>query len=121
MIEAARSLAEALKLVVHPSRNESLASAIGVSSSRRSIKPSVRLPRQKARRLASASVLASAHAARAEDALHGAGQLSLSAQRAPTLDACEEGWQRVERIVVAAEEAAHAAERAAGAMREMVS
>src|SRR5262249_4608697 len=61
------------------------------------------------------SILARAHAARAEDALHGAGQLSLSAQRAPTLDACDEGWRRVERIAVAAEDASHAAGRAAGA------
>jgi hypothetical protein len=58
------------------------------------------------------SVLASAQAARAEDALHGAGQLSLSAQRAPTPEACEEGWLRVEAIVFAAEEASRAAERA---------
>ena len=62
------------------------------------------------------SILARAHCARAEDALHGARQLSLSAQRAPTPDACDEGWRRVERIVVAAEEASHAAGRAAGAM-----
>ncbi len=45
------------------------------------------------------SILARAHAARAEDALHGAGQLSLGAQRAPTRDACDDGWQRVETIV----------------------
>jgi hypothetical protein len=64
------------------------------------------------------SILARAHAARAEDALHGAGQLSQSAQRAPTLDACDEGWRRVETIVVAAEEASRAAARAAAQMAE---
>ncbi len=62
------------------------------------------------------SILARAHAARAEDALHGAGQLSLSAQRAPTPDACDEGWRRVEAIVAVAEQAAVSAERAAGAV-----
>jgi hypothetical protein len=53
--------------------------------------------------------LARAHAARAEDALHGAGQLSQSAQRAPTLDACHDGWRRVEAIVEGAEASARAA------------
>jgi hypothetical protein len=60
-------------------------------------------------------ILARAHAARAEDALHGAGQLSLSAQRAPTRDACDVGWRRVETIVAVAVDAAGAAERAADA------
>ncbi|WP_437675320.1 hypothetical protein [Sorangium sp. So ce131] len=55
------------------------------------------------------STLARAHAARAEDALHGAGQLSLSAQRAPTREACDDGWQRVEEIVTGAEASARAA------------
>src|SRR5262245_21567389 len=44
------------------------------------------------------STLATAHAAKAEDALHGANQLSQSAQRAPTREACNEGWHRVEAI-----------------------
>jgi hypothetical protein len=57
------------------------------------------------------SVLARAHAARAEDALHGARQLSLSAQRAPTAETCDEGWTRVESLVAAAALAARAAER----------
>jgi hypothetical protein len=48
------------------------------------------------------STLAKAHAARAEDALHGAGQLSLSAQRAATRRACDAGWRRVEEIVAGA-------------------
>lgn len=52
------------------------------------------------------ATLAKAHAARAEDAYHGAGQLSLSAQRAPTREACDEGWRRVEAIAAGAEESA---------------
>jgi hypothetical protein len=55
------------------------------------------------------STLAAAHAAKAEDALHGAGQLSLSAQRAPTREACDDGWGRVEAIVLGAEAAARGA------------
>ncbi|MEM9073032.1 MAG: hypothetical protein AAGE52_31290 [Myxococcota bacterium] len=54
-----------------------------------------------------------AQAARAEDARHGAGQLSRSAQRAPTEEDCEAGWRTVERIVRGAEEAAEDAERLA--------
>jgi hypothetical protein len=57
------------------------------------------------------SILARAHAVRAEDALHGAGQLALGAQRAPTPAACDDGWARVEAIVSVAEEAARAAGR----------
>ena len=59
------------------------------------------------------STLVKAHAARARDARHGAGQLSLGAQRAPTCDACDDGWQRVEAIVAVAEAAALAATRLA--------
>ena len=55
------------------------------------------------------AVLARAHAARAADALHGANQLSLSAQRAPTPEACDEGWERVANLVAIAEQAARAA------------
>jgi hypothetical protein len=62
-----------------------------------------------AERAGAGAILARAHAARAEDARHGAGQLSLSAQRAPTLEACDEGWQRVEAIVRVAETSARAA------------
>jgi hypothetical protein len=54
-----------------------------------------------------------AHAARAQDARHGAGQLSLGAQRAPTCEACDDGWQRVEEIVAAAEASALVATRVA--------
>ena len=56
-------------------------------------------------------VLVRAQGARAEDARYGAGQLSRGAQRAPTLDDCEDGWQRVEEIACTAEEAALAASR----------
>ncbi len=52
------------------------------------------------------ATLVKAHAARAQDARHGAGQLSLGAQRAPTCEACDDGWQRVEEIVAVAEASA---------------
>ncbi|MCP5059704.1 MAG: hypothetical protein GY937_23620 [bacterium] len=52
------------------------------------------------------STLVRALAARAEDARHGAGQLSRSAQRAPTREACDDGWRRVEAIVAGAEASA---------------
>jgi len=51
-------------------------------------------------------LLLQAQALRAEDARYGAGQLSRGSQRAPTLEDCEDGWQRVEPIVCTAEEAA---------------
>lgn len=54
-------------------------------------------------------VLLQALAARAEDARYGAGQLARGSQRAPTLEDCEDGWQRVEQIACTAEEAALAA------------
>ncbi|HVJ15360.1 MAG TPA: hypothetical protein VM686_07965 [Polyangiaceae bacterium] len=59
------------------------------------------------------STLVTAHAARARDARYGAGQLSLGAQRAPTRDACDDGWQRVEEIVAVAEASAAEATRLA--------
>lgn len=59
------------------------------------------------------ATLVQAYAAKAEDALHGAGQLSLSAQRAPTRAACDDGWERVSEIVSGAAEAARAAEMVA--------
>ncbi|WP_437929287.1 hypothetical protein WMF37_08450 [Sorangium sp. So ce291] len=62
-----------------------------------------------ATRMGARSTLARAHAARAEDALHGAGQLSLSAQRAPTREACDDGWRRAEAIAAGAEASARAA------------
>jgi len=57
--------------------------------------------------------LLGAHAARAEDARHGANQLSLSAQRAPTRDDCDDGWRKVEELAATAEESAREAERMA--------
>ncbi len=62
------------------------------------------------------STLVKAHAARARDARHGAGQLSLGAQRAPTCEDCDDGWRRVEEIVAVAEASALAA---AGVAAEM--
>jgi hypothetical protein len=59
------------------------------------------------------STLVKAHAARARDARHGAGQLSLGAQRAPTCEACDDGWRRVEAIVAVAEVSAFVAARMA--------
>lgn len=53
--------------------------------------------------------LAKAHAARAEDARHGAGQISLSAQRAPTVLACDDGWARAAAIAAGAEASSFAA------------
>ncbi len=60
--------------------------------------------------------MAAAHAALSEDALHGANQLSLSAQRAPSLDECTEGWVRVAALVQAAHEYARATEAAVRAL-----
>lgn len=65
-------------------------------------------------RTAALVVLARAQAARAEDALHGANQLSLSAQRAPSPEDCDDGWRTVAEL---AEVAADAARRAAEAAR----
>ncbi len=62
------------------------------------------------------STLVTAYAARAREARYGAGQLSLSAQRAPTREACDDGWQRVEEIVAVAEASAAAAARVALAL-----
>lgn len=63
---------------------------------------------------AARSALVKAHAARALDARHGAGQLSLGSQRAPTRDDCDDGWQRVEEVVAVAEASAIEATRLAG-------
>lgn len=62
------------------------------------------------------STLVKAHGARARDARHGAGQLSLGAQRAPTCGDCDDGWQRVEAIVAVAEASASVAARLAAAL-----
>lgn len=61
-------------------------------------------------------VLLRAQAARTEDARYGAGQLSRGSQRAPTLEDCEDGWQRVEQIVCNAEDSALEAARLAQAL-----
>jgi len=58
--------------------------------------------------------LLQAHTARAEDARHGAGQLARGSQRAPTVDDCEDGWARVESIVLVSEVSARAASHLAG-------
>ncbi|MCK5800540.1 MAG: hypothetical protein KAI47_25300 [Deltaproteobacteria bacterium] len=55
--------------------------------------------------------LLKAYVARAQDARHGAGQLSLGAQRAPTRDDCDDGWRRVEAIVAVSEASALEARR----------
>jgi hypothetical protein len=114
--EAARHLAEAIALVVHlrgrePRERHRLLLERAIDDAERALAAAEGGTTDRVR-----SILARAHAARAEDALHGAGQLSLSAQRAPTLDACDEGWQRVETLVAAAEDASHAAARAVGAL-----
>lgn len=57
--------------------------------------------------------LVHAHAARAEDARYGAGQLSRGSQRAPTREDCDDGWLRVESIVQNAESSARQARRLA--------
>ncbi len=63
--------------------------------------------------VASRLTQARAHCARAEDARHGANQLSQGAQRAPTHEDCEDGWERVAEIVAVAEDSARAAARIA--------
>ena len=60
-----------------------------------------------------------AHAERAEDARHGAGQLSRSAQRAPTEEDCALGWKTVEGIVRNAEESAAEAAELSGRLAEV--
>lgn len=54
-------------------------------------------------------IAVTAHAARAQDARHGAGQLSQSAQRAPTTEDCAQGWAQVEAIVAKSEASAREA------------
>jgi hypothetical protein len=56
-------------------------------------------PREHHERTRLRRCLVDAHAARSEDARYGAGALSRSAQRAPTLKDCEEGWLKVAAIV----------------------
>jgi hypothetical protein len=113
--QATRALAEALRLVVHLRGREARERHRHLLEHAIDLAERVLAAAETGTMGRALSLLARAHAARAEDALHGAGQLSLSAQRAPTHDACDEGWRRVERIVVAAGDAALAAARAAAA------
>ena len=53
-----------------------------------------------------------------EDARYGVGALSRSAQRAPTLKDCEEGWRKVAMIVDNARESADKARRLASEVGE---
>jgi hypothetical protein len=64
------------------------------------------------------ATLLGAHSARARDARHGAGQLSLAAQRAPTRDDCDEGWRRVEQLVAVAEASCAEVQRMAAEIDE---
>jgi len=111
--DAARALDEAIHLVAagrEPDRREHHRRLLdqAIAQAERASAASDAAPSD-----APLSILARAHAARARDALHGAGQLSMSAQRAPTAEACNEGWERVQSIVAVAEDSARAAETAA--------
>jgi hypothetical protein len=116
--EAARSLADALALAttLHlPGNRERhrrlLDRAIDLASQALAA-PEEALPEERVI-AAARSTLVKAHAARALDARHGAGQLSLGAQRAPTCEDCDDGWRRVEEIVGVAEVSASEAARLA--------
>ena len=116
--EAARALGEALELVARfrgrePRERHRRLLAVAIELAERALAAAEDTTMRRAR-----SILARAQAARAEDALHGAGQLSLSAQRALTVDACDDGWRRVETLVIAAEDASRGAGRAAAAMAD---
>lgn len=111
--EAARTLAEAIAVVSghhgrEPRERHRQLLARAIDQAERAIAASQGAPIPRAQ-----TILAKAYAARADDALHGARQISLGAQRAPTIDACEDGWRRVASLVAIVEEAArHAAGRA---------
>ncbi len=96
---AARTLAEAIALVssqrgreVRTQHRALLARAIAEAS--RSL-----VVEDAAMRVRAALTLAQAYACAAEDALHGANQFSMSAQRAPSTEACNEGWTHVAELV----------------------
>jgi hypothetical protein len=106
---AARTLAEAIARVSSQRGREMraqhrvlLARAIAEASH-------ALLAGDEATRARAAVTLAEAHAYSAEDALHGANQLSMSAQRAPSSEACDEGWTRVAGLVETACHQARAA------------
>jgi len=63
-------------------------------------------------------ILLRAQTCRAEDARYGAGQLARGAQRAPTSEDCEDGWQRVADIVADSQIAAADAERHATGLNQ---
>lgn len=63
-------------------------------------------------------VLVQAQACWAEDSRYGAGQLARGAQRAPTLEDCEDGWLRVAEIVADGQWAAQEAERHAARLNQ---
>jgi hypothetical protein len=116
LAHAARALAEAVALVGagrEQGRRERARRLVeeAIAGAERA-----RASAEEAARRHALATLAGAHAARAEDALHGAGQLSLGSQRAPTPEACDAGWRRVEAIVGGAEASARAAESAARAL-----
>lgn len=99
--DAAAALAEALAVTLHEPG--------GRERHRALLERAIEL----AARAGARETLLAAHVARARDARHGAGQLSLSAQRAPTAAACDDGWRRVEAIVAVAEASAAIAARLA--------
>ncbi len=115
--EAARHLADAEAAIVHTSGQRArfrvlVARAIEAGERALLLAEEERSAdaRQAARALAAARVvLLKSHAARARDALHGAGQLSQSAQRAPTCEACDEGWRRAAGFVSTAQASAELA------------
>ena len=112
--EAVRHLAEAEAAIVHTAgqreRFRVLVARAIAAAERALALAHVEPPRDDRRAAASVTaarvVLAKCHAASARDALHGAGQLSQSAQRAPTCEACDAGWQRVSCLVRGAEASA---------------
>jgi hypothetical protein len=109
--EAEAALADALARQCSPSERERFRLQLeqAIELARRALADA-----QDAKLIARArATLIKALAARAQDARHGAGQLSLGAQRAPTREDCEDGWQRVAEIVAVAETSAHEAKRLA--------
>jgi hypothetical protein len=115
--EAVRQLADAEAAIVHTAgRRERFRVLVAraIAAAERALaladEERPRDERQATRTVTAARVvLAKCHAASARDALHGAGQLSQSAQRAPTCEACDAGWQRVASLVSGAEASAQIA------------
>ncbi len=105
---AADLLAEALRRVGLPGGRESHRSLIvqAIELARAALAKADATPEAIA---CARGTLVRSLAARAADARYGAGQLSMSAQRAPTREACDDGWRRVDAIVAGAEAAARQA------------